>query len=83
MAAQAGLCLAWSETPEDTFSRVVAQMQGCFCDNVFCKVYWDNFERLFVLCVLRSFDTFRSFRARSVNLATLFLGKPPRQFTGT
>ena len=24
MAAQAGLCLAWSETPEDTFSRVVA-----------------------------------------------------------
>ena len=23
----------------------------------------------------------RSFRARSVNLATLFLGKPPRQFT--
>ena len=23
---------------------------------------------------------FRSFRARSVNLATLFLGKPPRQF---
>ena len=26
---------------------------------------------------------FRSFRARSVNLATLFLGKPPRQFTNT
>ena len=26
MAAQAGLCLAWSETPEDTFCRVVAQM---------------------------------------------------------
>ena len=24
-----------------------------------------------------------SFRARSVNLATLFLGKPPRQFTST
>ena len=24
---------------------------------------------------------FRSFRARSVNSATLFLGKPPRQFT--
>ena len=24
VAAQAGLCLAWSETPEDTFSRVVA-----------------------------------------------------------
>ena len=26
---------------------------------------------------------FRSFRAQSVNLATLFLGKPPRQFTST
>ena len=24
VAAQAGLCLAWSETPEDTFCRVVA-----------------------------------------------------------
>ena len=27
MAAQAGLCLAWSEIPEDTFCRVVAQMK--------------------------------------------------------
>ena len=27
MAAQAGLCLAWSETPEDTFCRVVAQTE--------------------------------------------------------
>ena len=26
MAAQAGLCLAWSETPEDTFCRVEAHM---------------------------------------------------------
>ena len=26
MAAQAGLCLAWFETPEDTFCRVVAQI---------------------------------------------------------
>ena len=26
MAAQAGLCLAWSESPEDTFCRVVAQI---------------------------------------------------------
>ena len=26
MAAQAGLCLAWSETPEDTFSRDEAHM---------------------------------------------------------
>ena len=26
VAAHAGLCLAWSKTPEDTFCRVVAQM---------------------------------------------------------
>ena len=29
VAAQAGLCLAWSETPEDTFCRVVAQINTC------------------------------------------------------
>ena len=28
MAVQAGLCLAWSETPEDTFFRVMVQL--CF-----------------------------------------------------
>ena len=27
MAAQAGLCLAWFETPEDTFCRVVAPIE--------------------------------------------------------
>ena len=27
VAAQAGLCLAWSETPEDTFCHDVAQKQ--------------------------------------------------------
>ena len=26
MAAEAGFCLAWSETPEDTFCRVVAHI---------------------------------------------------------
>ena len=26
VAAQAGLCVAWSETPEDTFCHVVAQL---------------------------------------------------------
>ena len=26
VAAQTGLCLAWSETPEDTFCRVVVQL---------------------------------------------------------
>ena len=29
MAAQAGLCLAWSETPEDTFCHDEAHMYLC------------------------------------------------------
>ena len=33
VAAQAGLCLAWSETPEDTFCRVVAQKDFNFVKN--------------------------------------------------
>ena len=28
MAAQAGFCLTWSETPEDTFCRVVDQLNS-------------------------------------------------------
>ena len=28
MAAQTGLCLAWSETPEDTFCRFVGQVKS-------------------------------------------------------
>ena len=31
MVAQAGLCLAWSETSEDTFCRIVAQMVDLRC----------------------------------------------------
>ena len=32
VAGQAGLCLAWSETPEDTFCRVMAQLSlSIFC----------------------------------------------------
>ena len=30
VAAQTGLCLAWSETPEDTFCRVVAHFHSAF-----------------------------------------------------
>ena len=36
-----------------------------------------------LISVLWPFNTFFLFRARLVNLATLFLGKPPRQFTST
>ena len=37
----------------------------------------------FDFCFTAFRHIFRSFRARSVNLTTLFLGKPPRQFTST
>ena len=33
MAVQTGLCLGWSETPEDTFCHVMAQ----FCFSVYIK----------------------------------------------
>ena len=36
-----------------------------------------------LISVLRLFNTFEVISAQSVNLATLFLGKPPRQFTST
>ena len=39
--------------------------------------------RLVVLVFYGPSTHFRSFQARSVNPATLFLGKPPRQFTST
>ena len=47
MAAQAGLCLAWSETPEDTFSRGAAKiyfelrtnkkLTGFYCRSVYIR----------------------------------------------
>ena len=39
VAAQAGLCLGWSETPEDTFSHGVAHL---FSDYFNIKAYYDN-----------------------------------------
>ena len=51
MAAQAGLCLAWSETPEDTFSHGVAQMEF---ENGSLKarkehdiVFWNEYEYMY------------------------------------
>ena len=38
---------------------------------------------LVVLVFYSPSTLFRSFQALSVNLSTLFLGKPPRQFTST
>ena len=37
MAAHAGLCLAWSETPKDMFCRVVAQMLYSIFNHVMRK----------------------------------------------
>ena len=42
-----------------------------------------DFGWLVVLAFYSPSTHFRSFQAWSVNLATLFLGKPPRQFTST
>ena len=41
VAAQAGLCLAWSETPEDTFCRVMAHYDnfGKFVNSICCHQY--------------------------------------------
>ena len=46
------------------------------------EAFGDDNENECLISVLQPLH-FRSFRARSVNLATLFLGKPPRQFTST
>ena len=50
MAAQAGLCLAWSETPEDTFCRVVAHV-------VLVLLYFDYFSHFVCFVNLVSFYT--------------------------
>ena len=39
MAAQAGLCLAWSEAPEDTFCHVVAHLVFGLAET--SKVSWN------------------------------------------
>ena len=46
-------------------------------------VNYKTFRWLIVLVFYGPSAHFRSFRAQSVNIATLFLGKPPRQFTST
>ena len=40
VAAQAGLCPAWSETPEDTFWRVVAHIYYCIPANLTKQNYF-------------------------------------------
>ena len=46
--------------------------------------YWRKYVLVLVWFLFYSPSThFRSFRARSVTLTTLFLGKPPRQITST
>ena len=45
MAAQVGLCLAWSETPEDRFCRVVA--------HVILKICFFALSSLFILSFLK------------------------------
>ena len=46
MAVQAGLCLAWSETLEDTFCRVVAQILNyCHNQNIYCDTQKQSLAR--------------------------------------
>ena len=55
--------------------------QTCLSENLGTLRY--AFWWLVVLVFYGPSTHFRSFRARSVNLATLFLGKSPRQFVST
>ena len=50
---------------------------------VFFYSFMKDFVVVVVLVLYGPSTLFRSFRARSVNLSTLFLGKPSRQFTST
>ena len=54
-------------------TRIIVKVARKIC--ILC--FWFDF------CFYGPSTHFRSFRARSVNLATLFLGKPPMQFTST
>ena len=51
MAAQAGLCLTWSETPEDTFSHGVAHMNATCVLTVVTATCMTGFMSLFCFCV--------------------------------
>ena len=55
--------------------------RGADTNDTFIKIYCHEF-----CCYLIFYNPstlFRSFQVQSVNLATLFLGKPPRQFAST
>ena len=52
VAVQAGLCLAWSETPEDTFCRVVAN--SIFASSIFVCLPTEGIEDDVILSSLAS-----------------------------
>ena len=63
MAAQAGLCLAWSKTPEDSFCRVVAQLHLTIkeqkCEDVLREVSdYGKFSTKHEVCGMKSFFFF-------------------------
>ena len=49
VAEQAGLCLAWSETPEDTFCRVMAQIFQLNLKSYRCMHMYHELEPSFLL----------------------------------
>ena len=78
--------LHWSQwlivNHNDISREEIKSRSQCLCN---CSFNYSNralFDLVWFLFYSPS-THFRSFWARSVNLATLFLGKPPRQFTST
>ena len=62
MAAQAGLCLAWSQTPKDTFCRVVAHLYpDTICSSQFFWVHINNWASAW------DYGTFRPLQIHSSN----------------
>ena len=60
MAAQAGLCLAWSETPEDTFCRVVAHLD----------MFFEYSERTKIMVFVKRCDQHFNFQLTGHQIAT-------------
>ena len=67
-------------------SALIATCVSKLSDNNYCTRGAEMFYNQYVwfdFCFTALQRIFRSFRARSVTLTTLFLGEPPRWFTST
>ena len=80
MAAQAGLCLAWSETPGDTFCRVVAQLHNLKEQGPF---YLGRAKRICYLSPMRAAKVQASLRIRAVSPEPSLLAHRNSESRGT